>query len=174
MLKQLNFHHLLFLSILFGLSTFFICSYQVNAQGPECPLTIIKSADPADDTEFDFLLAGNAVDPNFTLQDPSNNSIVISVVSNIPGVFINEVTPPGWFLQNVVCEGDPGFEFIPLGSSDLIASCTSDGTIPEGQCTFFNSRVSPVPTISQWGLIALVVLIGLAGLFVYRRKLQSA
>ena len=40
-----------------------------NAQIQMCPLAIVKSANPADNTEFDFELGGNAVG-SITLQDP--------------------------------------------------------------------------------------------------------
>ena len=172
MMKYQHFPKFSILSLMLVFSSIFLIVDNVFAQGPECPLTIIKSATPADDTEFDFELGGNAVDPNFTLQDPSDNSITISVVSNIPGVLVNEILPPGWSLASVQCEGDPGFEFNTSGLvADLLATCTANGSIPEGQCTFVNVQGTNVPTFSQLGFIGLAALLGVAGLIAYRRKL---
>ena len=34
--------------------------------------------------------------------------------------------------------------------------------------------IQPVPTLSEWGLIALIAVIGLAGVLVLRKRLASA
>jgi hypothetical protein len=140
-----------------------------NAQIQMCPLAIVKSASPSDDTEFEFELGGNAIG-SFTLQDPSDNIEIVEVPSETAGIFVNEILPPGWSLDDIQCTGDPGFEFSTFGINQLVASCEVLGEVPDGQCTFLNSKGTPVPTISQWGLISLAAVIGIAGLLVFRRK----
>ncbi len=87
--------NLFILSILACSSLLFINLHNVFGQIQPCPLTIIKSANPADDTEFEFVLGGNALIPGFTLQDPSDDFIVITVPSETAGIFVNENVPPG-------------------------------------------------------------------------------
>ena len=140
-----------------------------QAQIQMCPLAIVKSASPADDTEFTFELGGNAVG-SFTLQDPSDNIEIVEVPSETAGIAVNEILPPGWSLDDIQCTGDPGFEFFTFGINQLVASCEVLGEVPDGQCTFFNSKGTPVPTISQWGLISLAAVLGIAGILVFRRK----
>ena len=136
-----------------------------------CPFTISKSADPADDTEFEFVLGGNAIIPGFTLQDPSDRFFEMTIPSETAGITFNEILPPGWILADIQCEGEPGFTFVTFGVNDLTVSCTAVGGIPEGQCTFINVQGTNVPTYSQWGFVALAALLGIAGLIAYRRKL---
>lgn len=142
---------------------------EAKAQIQMCPLAIVKSASPADDTEFTFELGGNAVG-SFTLQDPSDNIEIVEVPSETAGVAVNEILPSGWTLDDIQCTGDPGFEFSTFGINQLVASCEVLGEVPDGQCTFINSKGTPVPTISQWGLISLAAVLGIAGLLVFRRK----
>jgi hypothetical protein len=53
-----------------------------------CPLAIIKSANPADDSELNFELGGNAVG-SFTLQNPSDNIKIVNVPSETAGITVN-------------------------------------------------------------------------------------
>jgi len=140
-----------------------------KAQIQMCPLAIVKSASPANDTEFDFELGGNAVG-SFTLQDPSDSIEIVEVPSETAGITVNEILPPGWSLDDIQCTGDPGFEFSTFGINQLVASCEVLGEVPDGQCTFFNSKGTAVPTVSQWGLISLAAVLGIAGLLVFQRK----
>ena len=55
------------------------------------------------------------------------------------------------------------------------AGCLVSGTDAGVVCTFLN-RVSPanVPTLSEWGLIAMAGIVGIAGFMVIRRRKVAA
>lgn len=132
-----------------------------------CPLAIVKSDNPADDSEFDFELGGNAVGP-FTLQDPSDNIEIVNVPSETAGITVNEIVPPGWFLVDIQCTRDPGFEFARFGINDLVTYCEVDGEVPDAQCTFFNAKSTSVPAFSHWVYFSLTVVLGITVLIVFR------
>ena len=164
----------------FYISTFLIVcflvlgSFQtVEAQIQDCPLTITKSADPADNTPFVIFLGGNSIIPQITLQDPIDPTNQINVPSETAGVTLKEDVPPGWALVDISCQGEPGFSFNILDDDTVVASCLVLGNAPpSGSCTFRNVRVaSAVPTISQWGMVAFAGILGIIGLVVYRRRL---
>lgn len=165
---------LISLSVLF-LLVFGNYSY-VQAQIQDCPLNIIKSADPADDTEFEFELGGNSVEPPFTLQDPSNQMKSIVVPSETAGVFIVENVPPGWAVTDIQCDGDPGFNFIITDPNRVVASCEVIGNAPpSGECVFTNElSTSAVPAMSQWGMLLFAGIIGLLSFIFYRRRLTAS
>jgi len=171
-----NFHRifLIMLIILSGLVLGSIHSAQAQIQN--CPLDIIKSADPADNTPFVIVLGGNAIIPEVTLQVPADPADQINVPSQTAGVTLKEDVPAGWQLVDISCEGDLGFSFNVLPDDTVVASCEVIGNAPpSGQCTFTNVKVAQiVPTLSQWGIIATVGVLGIAGLIAYRRKIVAA
>jgi len=83
--------------------------------------------------------------------------------------FFVEEPPQGWALDHVECvdTDDVIVEDIPGGVS---IECVEPGeTIVT--CTFFNKqRAENVPTLSQWGLVAAAVGLGLLGFIAYRRR----
>ncbi|TDI90240.1 MAG: IPTL-CTERM sorting domain-containing protein [Candidatus Dadabacteria bacterium] len=53
-------------------------------------------------------------------------------------------------------------------TNSITAECLDDD---EGSCTFTNVLIARnVPTLSQWGLISLIVLLGIVGFIFYRRR----
>ncbi len=168
---------LVILTMFVGLGSLFLITDQANA-GHACFIGIEKVADPADDTPFDFSAPGSN-NPNFALMDPSND---IGIVGLNPGqvVPLTEAVPAGWSLDEIVCEDVSGVNIsdIPNGKSfECIA--TSGGV---AICTFFNSMEEPpppppaqVPTLSEWGLIAMAGILGIVGfiMVIRRRKVTS-
>lgn len=61
---------------------------------------------------------------------------------------------------------------------DLPVACLAETVVDDGVCTMEGPggictaqlAVSPVPTISEWGLIVMAVILGVAGFVVIRRK----
>jgi hypothetical protein len=155
------------LTMLVGLGSLFLITDQANA-GFRCEIGIIKVADPADDTPFDFTAPGSD-NPNFTLMDPSNDTDVVSL--NIAQmVTVTEVVPAGWSLDNIVC-GEPSGVIIGIVENGRSFECTTGRG--RAVCTFFNSMEEPppaVPTLSEWGLIAMAAILGIVGFMVIRRK----
>ena len=133
-------------------------------------------ADPADDTEFNFsVTGGNILDT--TLMDPSSPSFVLDLDSENEPTTVTEEVPPGWILEiectepGIGCGGPGGtcliITEIPNG---LIFECL-DNLAGDNTCTFTNVlRTTNVPTLSQWGLISLIVILGIVGFIFYRRR----
>lgn len=166
-----------FITSLFILSVLVLGNFQyVEAQIQNCPLTITKSATPADNTPFVIVLGGNAIIPQIVLEDPDDPVNQINVPSETAGVTLKEDVPPRWELVDISCEGDPGFSFNILPDDTVLASCEVVGiSPPSGQCTFTNVlAASAVPTMSQWSMIAFAAILGIVGLIYCRRKILTA
>lgn len=81
-------------------------------------------------------------------------------------VDVTEILPRGWVLDEISCTSSEGFVItdIPNGKN---SACSPAGT---AQCTFVNSFARNIPTLSQWGLLALAGVLGIVGFMVIRRK----
>lgn len=182
--SKTSFALFLILGVLMSMGFLMIGSQAAIAQD-ECELTIVKQSNPADDTPFNFSVTGEE-NFEFTLSDPSDTEEVIGLIAlqNGPeGVEVRENVPQGWVLEDIQCEG--GFvncgagEFVPclnitvdLENNSINADCLDSDV---GTCTFINSAVTrSIPTLSEWGLIAMagiLVLIGIWG--ITRKKVQA-
>ncbi len=157
-----NFISFFILTMLVGLGSLFLTTDQANAEFP-CDIAITKEADPADDTAFDFTAPGSG---NFTLMDPSDDTGNFGV-NFMQTVDVTETVPAGWSLDNIVCGNPTGVTIsdIPNGKS---FECIDVGS---ASCTFFNVKLPiNVPTLSEWGLIAMAGVLGIVGFVVIRRK----
>jgi hypothetical protein len=144
-------------------------------------MTIVKVADPADDTEFNFSVAGGNVFVE-TLSNPSNPSFTFDLVDGNPATTVTEEVPPGWILDHIDCTtpnigcGSGGLEpclIITAVPNGLTFECL-DVLGGPNTCTFFNDRIENVPTLSQWGLIAMAGILGIIGFMVIRRRKVTA
>ena len=171
-----------FLTVLcFVISGFVFINTNTAMSQEECFLSVTKNAIPAIDTPFTFQATGDDTF-EFTVSDPSDptSSGFISIDNTVT---ITEVLPEGWELANIECvQGVTNCgveEFLPClnivineETNSITATCLDDD---EGSCTFTN--VLPgraVPTISQWGLIAVAIIIGAVGFMVIRRRAARA
>jgi hypothetical protein len=133
----------------------------------DCSIEIVKVADPADDTPFDFTVTGNE-NFGFTLRDPSAATKIIDVDGEVT---VLEEVPPGWIFDKVECTESQGILIneIPNG---ITISCETPDEV--ATCTFTNVRAAPIPTLSEWGLIAMAGVLGIVGYLVIRRKKATA
>jgi hypothetical protein len=106
---------------------------------PACGLTVVKEADPPDDTPFSFDCTGSQYSQgepggcNFELRDPSAPSISLG-----DGRFIiSEALPPGWALDDVSCMGTDAWD---VQGEVLTLSVGLDEAVT---CTFHNERRQP-------------------------------
>jgi len=158
---------LFILSVFLTLGSLVTSTVQVSAQ--DCDIFIEKIASPDDDTEFDFTVTGNG-DFGFTLSDPSTPAINFSIP--LVSVTVLEEVTPGWVLDAVECS-DPQGVNINILDNGVTIECL---TLAQVTCTFFNSMEEPppepaqVPTLSEWGLIAMASILGIVGFMVIRRK----
>lgn len=147
-----------------------------NAQGsdPICVLNIEKVSIPADNTPFDFIITGDG-SGQFSLSDPGNPTTFIEL-DDPQTVTVTEELPPGWELDKIECTelpndcGDTPCLNITINeeTNSITAQCLDND---EGTCTFTNVKLpTNVPTLSEWGLIAMASILGIVGFMVIRRK----
>jgi len=156
------------ITFLVGLGFLVLSTDKARAQ-TECIITIEKVAMPEDDTEFNFLLGDT---DNFILKDPSDNTEIIMIDIGT-SISVGEEVPQGWILEEITCSKGELIEIneFPNGRG---FNCISDDI---ATCTFFNVKeASPieVPTLSEWGLIAMAGILGIVGFMVIRRRKLTA
>ena len=134
-----------------------------------CIITIIKEVNPPDNTPFEFDVSGTGGVFSFTLSDPSDNSVefFIGVETSVD---VTEVIPESWELVNIECSGI-GVEIAPIENG---RNFTCLKIFDMATCTFENEGPSDVPTLSQWGLIAMAGVLGIIGFIVMRRRKATA
>jgi hypothetical protein len=135
-----------------------------------CFITIIKEALPADNTPFEFEVSGTGGMFSFTLSDPSKNSMEFFLGFET-SVDVTEMVPEDWKLVDIKCSGI-GVEIVPIENGQ---NFTCLKIFDMASCTFENEGPPPsVPTLSQWGLIAMAGILGIVGFMVIRRRKATA
>jgi hypothetical protein len=132
-----------------------------------CGITIEKVAPGGDGTEFPF---------EYTVDSDGPNSATLADGESDGGPFgsfvtVTELPLEGWKLVDIDCNGEGGITF-DITANSFTAICADNGF---GTCTFINQRVTDIPTLSEWGLIAMAGILGIAGfiLVVRRRKVTA-
>ena len=147
---------------------------QDNA-GAICIVDIEKVAVPSDGTDFNFTCTGGgggncSGDPEFTLMDGDSEDMTINAGDSITVV---ELVPEGWELANIRCgasDSNITFELNAIRNGVRI-SCTAETSLVFRECTFRNIKTPrPIPTISEWGLIAMAGILGVIGFIAIRRR----
>jgi len=171
------------IAMVVGVGFFVLSTDHARAQNPDCLLTIEKVATPANNVAFPFSVTGD-ITSEFTLMVPGNTTTDIGLETDPPDVItITEEPPAGWELESIECTlGPPGCNdggpvpclnvTIDEATNSITAECLDDD---EGSCTFTNVLIARnVPTLSQWGLISMIVLLGIVGFMVMRRRKAAA
>jgi len=155
--------------ILIILISLLVLSPKLYAQVEGCFITIIKEANPPDNTPFEFDVSGTGGVFPFTLSDPSDNSVefLIGVGTSVD---VTEVIPEGWELVNIECSGI-GVEIVSIENG---RNFTCLKIFDMATCTFENEGPTNVPTLSEWGLIAMAGILGIVGFLVMRRRKSVA
>lgn len=145
-----------------------------------CIIGIEKEAFPDDDTLFTFEVTGDQTG-QFQLQDPSDDIHELQIAVDVT-ITVTELVPDGWTLTDISCEEGiincGAGEFVPCLSADVVGdsvvlTCLDNDM---GQCRFTNVRdvqVSSVPTITEWGLVAMAAVLGFIGFMAVRRRSAS-
>ena len=138
----------------------------------DCVAIISKQAVSADGVEFPFTTDAPEAD-DFVLLSGESKDILFGDSGSF--VVVEEV-PEFWQLDGVECgtpEGNITYETIENG---IMFTCPSGMNSIE--CTFINSvipkPVTNIPTLSQWGLIAMAGVLGIVGFFAIRRRAVTA
>jgi len=157
------------LTMLVGLGFLMLSTEQARAteNGDPCTITIEKEADPADNTEFDFSVTGGQ-NFDFTLMDPSDATEIIIINSeDVMETAVTEEVPSGWKLDKIECT-EAEFIMTTNITNGIMFKCDDSDEIT---CTFFNVKLPiNIPTLSEYGLIAMAGILGIVGFMVIRRR----
>lgn len=163
--------------VLLVLTLVYFSPQLVNAQPTEVTITVEKGDDEefcdiavtkeanVDNQNFPFNISGGEFDENFELANGDLEGFVGLPLSTT--ITITEFIPDGFTLEEIICEGDAEFSATNNSDSTEITCNTSGGVT----CTFVNvGLLRNIPTLSEWGLIAMAALLGIAGFMVMRRR----
>ena len=149
-----------------------------QAEAQDCSVSITKRALPANDTLFDFSVTGDQ-SFGFVLADPSDNQVGFGM-SVGQTVTVTEITNQGWTLESIECVegvtncGMDGFEpclSATVDGNSVTFECLDNDT---ASCVFTNViATSSIPTLSEWGLIAMAAVIGAAGILMAIRRRKA-
>ena len=174
----------LFLTTLIIIGFFFMTFIEnAKAQTPTaCSILIEKVEIPDTGEDFDFDLTGD-VDENFGLTN--GESIVLEFGENQDAMLIENI-PDGYNLNIECTQGvedcpefgvsEPCLRITTLEDGNGVTiECDDSATNDMGSCTFTNTLIPRnVPTLSEWGLIAMAGFLGLVGFMVMRRRKLAA
>jgi len=133
-------------------------------------LSVPQSEDDA--VFFDFDLQQGTDSETFTL---AANGLCIALGLNEENdLQVVEDVPPGWDLSDIQCEESSGISVTHIDNGAVFSCNTQSETFIE--CNFINVLNTPVPTLSEWGMIAAAAGLGLIGVFfvLRNRKVKTA
>ena len=168
---MLNLRAFFIIFVFTGFTALAVFGENALAGGPPpmqgCDINIAKVAPGGDGVEFPFDLTvdGSGPSPFSLLGGQSDGGPFFSAVT------VTELPLNGWKLSDIECDsvGATGFE---IAENGFTATCDGGGLVT---CTFFNERaVSNIPTLPEWGLIAMAGVLGIAALLVIRRRKATA
>lgn len=91
---------LIVFSVLVGCASLLLSTDSVLAQ--PCQIEVVKNADPADNTPFEFTRITTGDEVDFTLMDPDDQDRMIGV--SLGESTITENVPNGWAIESIQCE----------------------------------------------------------------------
>jgi hypothetical protein len=152
--------------VVVALSMFSILSPRDSIAQPQvCGVTLLKEAEGTEGIDFNFLsVVGTNVSP-FILTSgiPQEFFYQTTVI-----VTYTELDSPGWALADVTCDSNDGVNVTYVDNGVTIECLNAGG---EAECVWTNIQlIRNIPTLSQWGLIAVAIGLGLVGAFFAVRK----
>lgn len=139
------------------------------AQPPTCIVQTTKIASPDSDFLFPFTISADGLGFVFQLRSGSSFS-----TGFVPGAIVDvvELVPSGWGITDIECTSEQNAVIVEIENG---VSIGCPGGIAVINCTFFNVRVaSPIPTLSEWGMIAAAAGLMLVGVFFAMRRRRAA
>ena len=174
-------------SVRFLLSSFitiFILAVSAGlADAQDCEFTICKSAEDSGDTEFGFFGSDFEGFFDFGLLGSGEGSCNSATYPPQTMAEVFEAFEPGWRLVEIDCQGASGVgtEFLFDDNDNIVGVsllCDSGNEPGFATCTFINvpdvTVTTTIPTISEWGLIAMSGILGIIGLLAIRKRKVEA
>jgi hypothetical protein len=145
---------------------FFSAGRSLAQQG--CEITVEKVAPGAEGQEFEFrgVVAGG---DTFSFTVVAGGTATGNA-STEPAV-ITEVPVTGWRFGGIECEPGGGVEIVEVLGNGWVEQCVN----PEAEtfCVVTNIPLDNIPTLSEWGMIAAAVGLGLVGVFFAVRRRRA-
>jgi len=140
-----------------------------------CSISICKSADDSDGILFPFVQesTGGSIPFELTGVDDQGSCSEISIPLN-DEASVFELPVFGWSLADIDCNLiGVNYEITEGGVVIECLTPTANGT-----CTFLNvpgeiTPVTNIPTLSEWGAIAMTGILGAIGLYVAARRRKA-
>lgn len=157
--------------VVFALSMFSLFSPRDSIAQPQvCAVTNLKEAEGTEGIDFDFRfeVGPNVIPFILTSGIPREDFFQTSVI-----VTYTELDNPEWGLVDVACDSNSGVDVTYVENGVTIECLNAGG---EAECVWTNVRLTrPIPTLSQWGMIAAASGLGLVGVFfaMKRRKARA-
>jgi len=139
---------------------------------PLCLLNVCKDAGPnSAGIHFSFEEEINGMVESYELESEGECHETFFDSDHTPTV--TEGFTSGFVLDRVRCVGIVEGITITEVNGGIEAQCNSNGG--SDTCTFVNVRaVTAVPTLSEWGLIAMAGILGIVGFMLIRRRKVTA
>jgi hypothetical protein len=155
---------------IFLISFMFLAAYPGVTRAQECSITIFKSAPEDPDQEFVFTIVQGGIPSEETLVDGDRFGRFFA--GGVDFEVIEDV-PQGWLLADIVCVDVFGLNIINI-ENGISVQCIGPN-VGEGVCTFVNVLESrPIPTLSEWGMIAAAGGLMLVGVWFAIKKRRAA
>lgn len=151
------------------------CTYTNSAiEGERCNITVEEEVLHPNvntvNTLFPFNISAGELDESFEISDGQTDTTADLPLST--DYTITQTVPEDWVLEGIECVGDADFTST-VSDNTVEVTCNSPGDV---SCTFVNRAIiiRNVPTLSEWGLVATAVVMGIAGVLFYRRRFLKA
>ena len=139
-----------------------------GAHATECSIVTTKVAPGAGDYEFVF----DGIQDGYFQFTMADGGSAGSFFVNGDFVIITEKPQNGYKFGGIECESEPGIIVTQIPNGWTI-ECVDENQ-GAAVCTVTNIPFSnPIPTLSQWGMIAAAVGLGLIGMFYAVRKKKA-
>jgi exosortase sorting signal-containing protein len=152
-------------------AVFLLPVFSGDAMAQFCSVGICKSAADSGGTEFPFAAIGTET-VEFSLLGEGEGSCTVVDFNQGQTVTVNEEFFPGWVLDDIECNL-VGVDFV-VEEDGVRMEC--DVPTVNGTCVFTNVRgefSAPIPTLSEWGMIAAAAGLGLVGVFFAMRRRRA-
>jgi hypothetical protein len=152
----------------------FLAASAGPAVAQDCDILICKSAEGSENTEFHFTGTSPFGPLDFTLIGGAEDSCEFFSIPLTQSLVVFEDPTPGWVLSDVECTDVVGVAFGARSTPNGVELVCIGPNLGSATCTFFNVLLErPIPTLSEWGMIAAAAGLGLVAVFFALRRRKA-